>query len=252
MEKLVLYAYFSFVFLFIGSFLNVVAFRTLEGTTVWNPKHSHCPACQTRLGWKDLMPVLSWLFLQGRCRTCGSPISWLYPLGELGTALVLMFVLFRGGLTWETLVIELLFSFILVLTLTDLKSKLMPNKITYPGIALMFLLRLWVHPLPMADYLLGALVGGGVVFLLAVLTNGMGGGDVKMFALIGMALGVKGVLLAFFFACLWGTLIGLPLKWTGRIKPRQPVPFGPYILLGTLTAWGYGNKLWEAYLSLFV
>ena len=106
--------------------------------------------------------------------------------------------------------------------------------------------------MPFWEYLLGFAVGGGVLALLSLVPNGMGGGDVKLFAMIGMALGWKLVLLAFFFSCFWGSLIGLPLKWSGRIKPRQPIPFGPFILLGTWTAWVYGAELLEAYMKLFI
>ena len=251
MENIVsVYAFICF--LFIGSFLNVVAIRTLEGTSVLNPKHSHCPSCGTRLGWRDLVPVLSWLLLRGRCRTCGQPVSRLYPLGELSTALVLGSVLLHGGFSVETFVVLVLFVYVLTLTITDLRAKLMPNKITYPGILMLFLLRLVFHDAPFWEYLLGFAVGGGVLALLSLVPNGMGGGDVKLFAMIGMALGWKLVLLAFFFSCFWGSLIGLPLKWSGRIKPRQPIPFGPFILFGTWTAWVYGAELLEAYMKLFI
>ena len=251
MENLVnLYVF--LLFLFIGSFLNVVAIRTLEGTSVLNPKHSHCPKCATRLGWRDLVPVLSWLVLRGKCRTCGQPISWLYPLGELATAIVLLFVWKHGRLSVETFVVMVLFVFVLTVTITDLHAKLMPNKITYPGLVVLFLLRLFLHDASIGEYLLGFVVGGGVLTLLAFVPNGMGGGDVKLFAMIGMALGWKLVLFALFFSCFWGSLIGLPLKWSGRIKPRQPIPFGPFILLGTLTAWAYGADIWQAYMKLFI
>lgn len=244
--------YVFLLFLFIGSFLNVVAIRTLEGTSVLHPKHSHCPKCSARLGWRDLVPVLSWLLLRGKCRTCGQPISWLYPLGELATAIVLWFVWKHGGFSLETFVVAVLFVFVVTVTITDLHAKLMPNKITYPGLLVLLLLRCFIHDAPFLDYLLGLVVGGGILALLALVPNGMGGGDVKLFAMIGVALGWKLVLFALFFSCLWGSLIGLPLKWSGRIKPRQPIPFGPFILLGTLTAWAYSADIWHAYMKLFI
>jgi prepilin signal peptidase PulO-like enzyme (type II secretory pathway) len=256
METILLAIYFLVFFLFIGSFLNVVAIRTLEGTSVLNPRHSHCPHCDTQLGWRDLIPVLSWLFLRGRCRTCKAPVSGLYPLGEMGTALVLTFVAVRGGWSTsgqllETFVSLILFVFLLALTMTDIRAKLMPNKIVYPGLLLMLLLRLLIHPEPIWMYAIGFVVGGGLLTLLALVPNGMGGGDIKLFALIGLAFGWQTVLFALFFASVWGTLIGLPLKWAGKIKPRQPIPFGPFILLGTLTAWAYGADIWHWYLRLY-
>ena len=250
--EIIVNLYVFLLFLFIGSFLNVVAIRTLEGTSVLNPKHSHCPKCAARLGWRDLIPVLSWLLLRGKCRTCGQPVSRLYPLGELATAIVLWFVWMHGGVSIETFVVIVLFVFVLTVTIIDLHAKLMPNKITYPGILVLFLLRLFIHDAPVWEYLLGFVAGGGLLALLALVPNGMGGGDVKLFAMIGMALGWKLVLFALFFSCFWGSLIGLPLKWSGRIKPRQPIPFGPFILLGTLTAWAYGADIWRAYVKLFI
>jgi leader peptidase (prepilin peptidase)/N-methyltransferase len=238
-------------FLFVGSFLNVWAIRTLEGTTVLRPRHSHCPSCGTRLTWRDLIPVLSWLLLRGRCRTCNQPISWLYPLGELISALTLTFIVWRGGLSLETFVVVILFVFILTLAMTDIRAKLMPNRITYPGLLTLLLLRVFIHPLGWADYALGFLVGGALLTLLALVPNGMGGGDIKLFALIGLALGWQGVLFSLFYSCVYGTLIGLPLKMAGLIRPRQPIPFGPFILLGTLTAWGYGSDIWNLYLQLY-
>jgi leader peptidase (prepilin peptidase)/N-methyltransferase len=252
MESILLTSYWFVLFLFFGSFLNVVALRALEGKTVWNPKRSHCPHCRTRLTWRDLIPVFSWLLLRGRCRTCGEPISWIYPLGELSAAILLTFVVVRGGLSAETFVVVVLFSFILAVTLTDIRAKLMPNKITYPGIAVLLVLRLLIHPeLPLWAYLTGFLAGGAVLTLLALVPNGMGGGDIKLFALIGLGLGWETVLFALFYSCVWGTVIGLPLKWAGKIKPRQPIPFGPFILLGTLTAWAYGSDIWQSYLQLY-
>lgn len=251
MEAILLFSYVFLLFLFIGSFLNVVALRTLAGTSVLHPKHSHCPHCDTRLTWRDLVPVLSWVLLRGKCRTCGKPVSGLYPVGELMVAIVLTFVVYQGGFTWETLVVAVIFIFILTVTITDLHAKLMPNKITYPGLIVICLLRLLIHPDPVWDYALGFLVGGGILTLLALVPNGMGGGDIKLFALIGLGLGVETVLFALFYSCVWGTVVGLPLRLTGRIKARQPIPFGPFILLGTCTAWAYGTDIWQAYLQLY-
>jgi len=252
MQATLLFSYVFLLFLFLGSFLNVVALRTLAGTSVLNPKHSHCPHCNTRLTWRDLMPVLSWLFLRGQCRTCAKPIHWLYPVGELMVAVVMTFVVYHGGFTWETLVVAVLFLFILTVTITDLHAKLMPNKITYPGLIVVCSLRLFIHPDPWWDYALGFLVGGGLLTVLALVSKGgMGGGDIKLFALIGLGLGVETVLFALFYSCLWGTVVGLPLRLTGKIKARQPIPFGPFILLGSWTAWAYGTDIWQAYLHLY-
>lgn len=239
------------LFLVLGSFLNVVAIRTLNGTSVLDPKHSHCPSCNTRLRWFELIPVLSWLLQRGRCRTCGAAVSWFYPLGELTTALILQFIVWHGGLTLETLVVLVLFLLVITVTLTDLRAMRMPNKIMLPGLLLLLVLRMLVSTEPLWFYLLGFLIGGGLLTLLAFLPNGMGGGDIKLFAGIGLALGPELVLLSFFCACLAGTLVGLPLRVVGWLQPKQPIPFGPFILIGTLTAWAWGVELVRWYLQLF-
>ncbi|WP_157722118.1 prepilin peptidase [Tumebacillus avium] len=140
-----------------------------------------------------------------------------------------------------------LFLVLITLTVTDLQSMLMPNRVVYPSLAVLFVLRLWIHQEPLMHYLLGFVAGFAALALLGLVSNGLGGGDVKVFAMIGLVLGVKGVLFALFFSCLWGTLIGLPLRWSGRIRPRQHIPFGPFILLGSLTAWAYGDAVWRWY-----
>ncbi|PWK06251.1 prepilin peptidase [Tumebacillus permanentifrigoris] len=252
MENIVFWSYLFVVFLFLGSFLNVLALRTLEGTSVWNPRYSHCPSCATRLTGRDLVPILSWLVLRGRCRTCQHPISWLYPLGEMATAVLLTFVVVHGGWNPETGAVVVLFTILITVTLTDLRAQLIPNRITFPAMALLLLVRLFLHPEPVWVYLLGFLVGGGLLTLLAMVPNGMGGGDVKLFAVIGLGVGWKLVLFALFFSCVWGTVIGLPLKWTGRLQARQAIPFAPFILLGTLTAWAFGQPVWNVYRTLFL
>ncbi|KEO82696.1 prepilin peptidase [Tumebacillus flagellatus] len=252
MENWVILSYFWVLFLFLGSFLNVWAFRTLSGTSVWNPPRSHCPSCGTQLQARDLVPFLSWVVLGGKCRTCKEPISWLYPLGELATAMLLTFVVRHGGGRWETLVDVVLFLLLITVTLTDLRAKLIPNKITLPGMVVVLVLRLFVHTDPIWVYLLGFAVGGGLLLLLALVPNGMGGGDVKLFALLGLGLGWKLVLLALFFSCVWGTAVGVPLKLSGKLRPRQAIPFGPFILLGTLTSWAYGLQVWDWYRQLFL
>jgi leader peptidase (prepilin peptidase)/N-methyltransferase len=168
------------------------------------------------------------------------------------TAVLLSFVVLHGGWTLETFVNLVLFVIVITGTLTDLRAKLIPNALTFPGMAVLLVLRLFVHPEPLWDYLLGFVVGGGILTLLALIPNGMGGGDVKLFALLGLGLGWKLVLLALFFSCVWGTVVGLPMKVSGRLKERQAIPFGPFILLGTLTSWAYGERLWDLYRNLYL
>lgn len=167
--------------------------------------------------------------------------------GAALSAFVMPFVAVHGGYSGESCIAAVLFIVLIILMITDLRSMLMPNRIVYPSFAVLFVLRCVIHQEPFFHYLLGAAVGFSVLAVLGLLTNGMGGGDVKVFALIGLVLGVKGVMFALFFSCLWGTLIGLPLLCAGRIQPGRHIPFGPFILLGTLTSWAYGSAVWRWY-----
>ncbi|ASS74936.1 hypothetical protein CIG75_08035 [Tumebacillus algifaecis] len=169
-------------------------------------------------------------------------------LGAALAAVVMPVVIYQGGMARETVVVGTLFLLLVVLTVTDLKSMLMPNRIVFPAFGVLLVLRFALQPELWREALAGLVVGGLILTLLGLCSNGMGGGDVKVFALIGLVVGVKGVLFAIFYSSLYGTLIGLPLRWTGRIKPRQHIPFGPFILLGTLTAWACGDRIWHWYL----
>ncbi|MFD2168999.1 prepilin peptidase [Tumebacillus lipolyticus] len=169
---------------------------------------------------------------------------------RIGESLCLLFavallplLLLAVGVSGDAIVRCSLCGLLLILTITDLRSMTIPNRILYPGSLILFSMRLFIHPEPWWQYPLGFICGGLIVTLLGLIANGMGGGDIKLFAVIGMVLGIPGVLLVLFFACLWGSLIGLPLRWSGVIKPRQQIPFGPFILLGTLSAWGGGEEL---------
>jgi leader peptidase (prepilin peptidase)/N-methyltransferase len=168
-------------------------------------------------------------------------------LGAALAVVTLPFVVYHGGWARETAVVCVLFLVLLLLTVTDVTSMLMPNCIVYPGLFAVLILRLLIHQEPWWTHLAGFLVGGAVLTAIAMVSNGMGGGDIKVFAMIGLALGVEGVLFAILYSCMWGTLIGILLRGSGRIKARQQIPFGPFILLGTMTSWAYGNEVWRWY-----
>ncbi|GGK15937.1 type 4 prepilin-like proteins leader peptide-processing enzyme [Caldalkalibacillus thermarum] len=237
--------------LLMGSFYNVVAYRLLKGeSVVWPP--SRCPQCQTRLSWLELIPFLSYLWLGGRCRHCLAPISWLYPFGELVTALSFYLVYVRFGLSGEFLVGLLLSSMLVLAMLTDLRATLILDKITFPLLVLLLLVRLWYGPEPWWWYVLGGLSLFGLLLVIAVLSRGgMGMGDVKLSGAIGLALGPCLGLFSLVLASFAGTLAGVVLLALGRLKRRQPIPFAPFIWIGTLMAYLYGEDLWQWYMGLW-
>jgi len=240
----------------LGSFLNCAAWRIAHEEPFWKGR-SHCPACGHTLGAADLVPVFSWLFLRGRCRYCGEKISPRYPVTELLFALITLCCLWRFDLTVEALRNWILFCCLYCLSLVDLEVYLIPNGALILGAAA------WLAALPfmgyswleIGGYLLAAVVFGGGMLLISLVLDkvlgreSLGGGDVKLFALVGLYLGLAGTLFALMAACVLGLIFaGLRrlIKGTGG-----QLPFGPAIAAAAagMLLWGDGLIGW--YLSLF-
>jgi leader peptidase (prepilin peptidase)/N-methyltransferase len=237
-----------------GSFFNVVGIRLPLGQSFVSPRSS-CGSCCTKLGPVDLIPVLGWFIRRGRCHYCGAAISPVYLLGELAGGLLfaaMPLVLDRPEKLW---IAYPLISVLLILTVSDLKYMLLPNKIIYPAVVLFALLRLAVHPLPLWDYALGFAIGGGVllaVSMAAVLWNkpAMGFGDIRLMALIGLVMGIKLVLLCIFLSALLGSVTGLALIASGKLSRQSPIPYGPFIAAGGLLSFIYGDTFITWYVDL--
>jgi len=237
--------------LYIGSFLNVVALRVPKKESIVFPP-SHCPVCQHRLSALDLIPVFSYLGLRGKCRYCGAKISPVYPFGELLTLVVFLLIPIKLGFTWEMIVAYPFAMLMIAVTLCDFKYQLIPDRLTYPGMVIFLFLRLWVHPLPIGSYLLGAFLGGGFLLLVAVLSRGgMGGGDIKLFFLIGLVLGWQDTVMALFLSIFSGAMVGIFLLLIGKVKRKQMIPFAPFIFVGTMVTYFYGSEIWYWYLNLY-
>ncbi|MEK4210402.1 MULTISPECIES: prepilin peptidase [Paenibacillus] len=241
-------SYITLLGLILGSFYNVVALRVPVKESLLNPP-SHCPNCNTRLKARDLFPVLSYLLSGGKCRYCGTRVSPLYPLGEAATGLLFLWVYLQFGLTGKGIIGFILVSLAVIVTVADLKYMLIPNRVLLFFLPLLLILVLLFPDGPIWHHLLGAVLGG-VVLIPFVLLGGMGAGDVKLFALLGLVIGFPNVILAFFVACLLGSVVGGLLMLLGVIKRKQPVPFGPWLAIGALISFGYGSHIIGAYLSL--
>ncbi|MDF2960944.1 MAG: prepilin signal peptidase PulO-like peptidase [Paenibacillus sp.] len=238
--------------LIIGSFLNVVAIRMLKNESIAYPP-SHCVHCNHQLKPTDLIPVFSFLFLQGKCRYCKSPISKAYPLGEAVTAIVFGIVFWNVGYTLESIVGLLFASVVIVAVMTDLRSRIIPDKLILFGILSAIVLRLFIHPLPWWDYIAAFFVGSGILFLIAIVSKGgMGGGDIKLFAFLGLIVGIKLILLTLFISSLLGSLYGLLLLISSKLTKRHAVPFGPFIAAGSMIAYLWGNPIINWYLSFIL
>lgn len=215
----------------IGSFLNVLIYRLPRRCSILWPLSS-CPACQHRLAASDLIPLFSYIWLRGKCRYCQQPIDLTYPVIELLTGLfTLAWALRFRSDPWELWRLFLGYILIVVATI-DLKTKIIPNCLTYPVFLGGLVYRWWQGEIGAA--LAGGLIGGGLLLMIYLLyPKGLGMGDIKLLTLLGIFLGGRGVLNALFWGSLSGVLLLSPLVLTGRLGRQQPVPFAPFLAFGT-------------------
>lgn len=239
----------------IGSFLNVCAYRLPLGQSVVHPR-SRCTTCDRTLTWIDNLPVLSWVVLGGKCRTCKSPVSVMYPTVEIVTAMIFVITYLTYGLTVLSLVRVVFACALIVLFVTDLQHKILPNVITLPGIIIGFVCSFFLPPGWMSS-LIGLVVGGG--FLLAIAEayhrirgqEGLGMGDVKLLAMIGAFLGWKLVLLTLVFASFTGSLVGGLMIASGRGTMKYELPFGTFLAVGAVLAATWGDPVAEWYFAFY-
>jgi leader peptidase (prepilin peptidase)/N-methyltransferase len=239
----------------VGSFLNVCIYRLPRGESLAYPP-SRCPRCGKRLAWFDNVPVISWLFLRGRCRQCGEPISIQYPIVELVTAIIAVLVVLvtpPGALVASRLILSAL---LIVLFVIDLELQILPNVITLPGIVLGFAFSFFTPPGPVAS-LAGVALGAGILYGIAAAyyairkEEGMGMGDVKMLAMIGAFLGWRAVLLTLIMSSFAGALVGVALMASKRESLQYALPFGTFLALGAFAAMLAGEALINWYLGFF-
>ena len=239
----------------IGSFLNVCAYRLPLGESVVHPR-SRCTSCGRMLSWFDNLPVVSWVALRGRCRTCGKPVSWMYPAVEIVTALVFAITYLTYGLTLLSVVRVIFACALIVLFVTDLQHKILPNVITLPGIVIGFACSVFLPP-GWVSSVIGILVGGGVLFAIAEAyyrvrgQEGLGMGDVKLLAMIGAFLGWKLVLLTLVFASFTGSLAGGMLIASGKGSMKYALPFGTFLAVGALLAATWGDPIADWYFGFY-
>jgi len=247
-----------FIFLMglcIGSFLNVCIYRLPESKSIVHPR-SMCPNCDTLIPFYDNIPLFSYLWLKGQCRRCKVKISMRYPMVELLGGLVALGTYLRFGLTIETLIYYVFIAALLVVTFIDLDHRIIPDVITLPGIPICFAASFALPAITYKDALLGILVGGGSLFIVAwvytLLTKkeGMGGGDIKLLAMMGAIVGWQGVLFTIFVASLVGTLAGFAVMLQSRKGMKLAVPFGPFLSIGSITYIFFGTELVTWYLNL--
>ena len=234
-----------------GSFLNVCIYRIPLGKSIIYPP-SCCENCGHRLKPLELVPIISYISLAGRCRECGSKISLSYPIVEVITGILFLCLFNRFGLTYDLLSALILVSILIISTFTDIEHSIIPNKIVVPGMAAGFLTNILLHPDKLPYCLLGFLLGGGSLLLLAVISRGgMGGGDIKLFAMIGIFFGLKLTALSLLLAFILGSIGCLICIIFNLKKPKDTIPFGPFIALASIISLFFGNGIISWYLEMF-
>jgi leader peptidase (prepilin peptidase)/N-methyltransferase len=262
--------------LVVGSFLNVCIVRLPRKLSIVTPP-SHCPRCQHHIRYYDNIPLISFLFLRGKCRKCGEPISWRYPLVELMNALLFVWIVNEFWLTPEAALIMALCSALIVITFIDLDHMIIPDVITLPGMLVglslaPFFMYALSDPLPfglgmllpdagpyltgLLNSLMGLLLGGGPLFAVGWIwkkfrnVEAMGGGDVKLMGMVGSFIGWKGALLTIMLGALAGSVVGVLLIVLKKHKMEKIIPFGPFLAAGALASVFYGPDIISWYLGL--
>jgi leader peptidase (prepilin peptidase) / N-methyltransferase len=239
----------------VGSFLNVCIYRVPAGKSVVFPP-SACPQCQSAIRWFDNIPIFSYLFLRGRCRSCAAPISWRYPLVELLNGCLTAALLLRVGPTLTFVALFLFCSSLVVITFVDLDHQIIPDAISLPGIVVGFIFSFFLPWHSWSNSLIGIAAGGGSLFLVAWsyerLTGkeGMGGGDIKLLAMMGAFFGWRAVPFIIFAASLVGSVIGLTVMKLQKKDAKLAIPFGPFLAFGAVLYIFFGRQIIFWYLNL--
>lgn len=235
--------------LVVGSFLNVVIYRIPIGRSIIRPRSS-CPGCGYVLRWFNLIPVISYIFQKGRCTVCRAGISPHYPVVEILTGLIFLAVYAKYGLTWQTASYLTLSALVIATGFIDLEHKIIPNEITLAGIILGLV---FITQTGLISNIEGFLTGGIVFLAIAVISKGnMGGGDIKLAAVMGLFLGIKLLLVALFAAFLLGSVVGVTLLLVGVVKRKDPFPFGPFLTIGSLISILCGQNIIDWYLNRLI
>jgi len=261
--------------LIVGSFLNVCIVRLPRGRSIANPP-SHCPRCRTPIKFYDNIPIISFLLLRGKCRGCGEPISWRYPIVELMNGLFYLWIVREFGLGGEALLMMAFCSSLIVITFIDFDHQIIPDVISLPGMLLgLSLAPFFMYPLtdPLPFHLgrlvphagpyftallnsfIGLILGSVPLFAIGWIweklrhVEAMGGGDVKLMGMVGSFLGWKGALLTIMLGALTGSVVGVLLIVLKRHKMEKVIPFGPFLALGALVTVFYGQDIISWYLG---
>lgn len=238
----------------IGSFLNVCIYRIPREESIVFPA-SHCTACGYELKVLDLIPVISYIFLKGRCRKCGEKISIKYPLVEVLNGILYLLIYLKFGLTFNFIAYSILASLLIVISYIDLECKYIYSSTTILGGILgaaYILIGLYTKDTTLLNNILGGVIGYLIIYLIVVITKGMGQGDAEIAGICGLFIGIKGILVSLFIAIVLGGIVAsiiLVLKLKDR---KSEIAFGPYIAIGAVIWILIGEKILSLYFGFFI
>ena len=240
--------------LIVGSFCNVCIYRIPKNESIIYPA-SHCPKCRTTIRPFDNIPLLSYILLKGRCRNCGSKISIQYPIVEFLTGIIYLIIYLIYGLSIQSLIYTILSSALIIIAFIDLQEQIIPDIISLPGVVIGLILSFIVPYMSFINSVLGVLVGGGIILIIALVGSkifkkeAMGGGDVKLAAMIGAFLGWRYTIISLFLGFFLGALTGIILIMAKIKKRKDAIPFGPFLALGSIITLLWGEKILLWYLG---
>jgi len=245
--------YFIIVFFILGtilgSFLNVVIYRTpIKESIVYG--RSHCTKCNHTLSPFELIPVFSYLLLGGKCKVCKSPISMRYPLIELLTGILFIVAYITFGLTFQLGISLILILILIVITMIDIDTLEIYDRFQIM-LLVVAIIQVFVTKLPILDHFIGFFIISIPFYIIAVLTDGIGGGDIKLIAIGGLLLGYKATLVAFFIAVILGSILAIYLMIVKKSDRKTQIAFGPFLCIGILIAFLFSDTIIQAYLNIW-
>ncbi|MBW1846608.1 MAG: prepilin peptidase [Deltaproteobacteria bacterium] len=239
----------------VGSFSNVCIYRLPLSKSLKSPP-SNCPHCSSPIRFYDNIPLVSYILLKGKCRQCQKRISFRYPFVEMLGGVFALFIYLKYGFTLEALVYYTFIICLVIITFIDIDHQIIPDIISLPGIPIGFLASFALPSITFIDSLIGILAGGGSLFIvlwayhLITGIEGMGGGDVKLLAMIGAIVGWEGVILTIFISSITGTIVGLFIMLRTKKGLKLAVPFGPFLSTGAILYVFYGSELIQWYFNI--
>ncbi|MBU3137906.1 prepilin peptidase [Clostridium gasigenes] len=237
--------------LIIGSFLNVCIYRIAREESISYPS-SHCTSCGYELKWKDLVPVISYLFIRGKCRMCKEKISIRYPIVELVNGIIYCILFLKFGITIVFIKYCVLASILIVIGMIDYDTKFVYRSTTIFALVtgFVFVIINWVmHKNGVVDSLIGSLIGFGIISLIVILTRGMGEGDIEIATVCGLFLGVKGICITLFLSVIIGGITGVFILCLKNKTGKNEMAFGPCLAIGAIITMMWGTAIFNMYIK---